>query len=101
MIGARSLISSGQGIDKAMMPVSHRVGAAIVAPAAEPVAAGDQRRARSANSSTLVIVAAATFALLSAFASLIPDSTTQPLADDLALAHLRGSLPTISEAARP
>jgi hypothetical protein len=88
----------GSGIDDVMMPVSHRVGAAV---ATKPVNAGNRARTRSANSSTFAIVGAATFALLSAFVSLIPDAAPQPLADDLVLAPLRGSLPTISEAARP
>jgi hypothetical protein len=89
------------GIDDVMMPVSHRVGAAFAAPSAAPVAARDKARARPANSSTFVIVVAATFALFSALASLIPDGATKPVADDLALAHLRGSLPAIGEADRP
>lgn len=78
------------------MPVSHRVGASFSGHTAQPALSRARTAARSANSSTLVIAVATTFALLSALASLMPE-TAPGTPDDLASARLRGSLPALGE----
>ena len=81
-----------------MMPVSQRIGASFDASLKEPAARPTRARARrSANSSTLAIVVATTFALLTALVSLAPDPATRAAPDDLAVAPLRGTLPAIGE----
>lgn len=81
-----------------MMPMSHRIGTTFDAPAATPAMARIAAPVRAANSATLVIAVATTFALLSALVSLLPDTAVP---DDLARAHLRGSLAAVGEPAVP
>ena len=75
-----------------MMPMSHRIGTDAM-PA--KLASGLAAPARRANSGTVVIAVATTFALLSALISLLPDRAAIA-SDDLAQAPLRGTLPAIA-----